>query len=519
MSTLSRKSLFHLACSSMLLFVLFLQLAPISVRADVGVRPILPGGSNISTEEETPIHMAAETVEMTVRQATSADNDLIQLNPQAYGFQTMPVWYTAVAEVKADFTMHNPTGEGISMTVWFPLASALENVSWEINPDEIVPRIESFLVNVDGSPIDYSVSELPNPKGSNRPMLPWASFPVSFPAEADTAIQVSYLVPLVPAAKSRTLALYYVFQTGAGWAGPIGQAELIVNLPYPASTETMADMPAGSLDIPYMMAGGSTGLPSGAVLDGNQARWEWKTFEPTPLDDFSIWLLDPTDWVELVADRAAVQANPEGGQAWLQLASNYYSLSTVGYNFPSVFSSTYQPLGIEAYRKAASLLPDDPEPYAGLALLMLSPYMRTSDAPPDVLQAVQDELTICKELESVSPYPETVNVSCIFVDEALSIYSPNATATADAIAQSTASVQKTQSAAIVEAPTASPSPMNTPTTAPASTNTDLPQPTTTPMPVQSAVGGQSLLILMAAGLVAVIILGLIVSKRRRRKAG
>ncbi len=79
--------------------------------------------------------------------------------------------------------------------VWFPLASALDK-SWELNPDEVVPRIESFQVAVDGNPIDFDVSEWPNPKGADKPPLPWASFPVTFPADKETAIQVSYVLPL-----------------------------------------------------------------------------------------------------------------------------------------------------------------------------------------------------------------------------------------------------------------------------------------------------------------------------------
>ena len=192
-----------------------------------------------------------------IRPATEADNALVKLNPKTYGLQSHPVWFPAIAEVEADFTMKNPTSDAWSMTVWFPLASALENVDWEFNPGEIVPRIESFQVSVDGNPVDYAVTELPNPKGADKPLLPWASFPVTFPGEKETVIHVSYMLPLQPSVKGNEMALYYIFQTGAGWAGPIGQAELILNLPYPASVETLA------------------GMPSGAVLEGKQARWTW----------------------------------------------------------------------------------------------------------------------------------------------------------------------------------------------------------------------------------------------------
>ena len=272
--------------------------------ADVGVRPILPGGSSIQPEEETPIQMAAEKVVMSVRPATEADNAAVSLNPQAYGLQTQPVWYQAVADVQADFTMKNPTGEAVSMTAWFPLASALENVSWELNPDEIPPRIENFQVMVNGELVEHTVSELPNPKGADRPALPWASFPVTFPVGEDTNIQVSYTAPLQPAVKGSELALYYIFQTGAGWAGPIGEAELIVNLPYPASAETLAIASPGSFSVPYGRPETLPGIPADVVLDGNQARWTWKDFEPGPQDDFAAWLMDIGKYQELEAAKA-----------------------------------------------------------------------------------------------------------------------------------------------------------------------------------------------------------------------
>ncbi len=215
---------------------------------------------------------------MNVRPATAADNALVKLNPRWYGYDLQPIWYPAVAEVEADFTMKNPTSEAVSMTVWFPLNAALEKVEFSgERPSEIVPRLESFQVSVDGDPVDFTVSELPNPIGADRPPLPWASFPVTFPAGEDTAIQVRYTLPLKPFPKEPAMTLFYIFQTGAGWAESIGQAELIVNLPFPASEATLAD------------------LPPGAVLEGNQAHWTWQNFEPGPEDDFAVTLLDLTD--------------------------------------------------------------------------------------------------------------------------------------------------------------------------------------------------------------------------------
>jgi hypothetical protein len=258
--------------------------------------------------------MEAEVVTMNIRLGTEADNALVTLAPKSYILQRYPVWFPAIAEMEADFTMKNPTSAAVGLTDWFPLASALEIVDWNLTPSEIVPRIESFQVNVDGNPVDYAVRLLPNPQGADKHFLPWASFPVTFPGGKGTNIHVSYKLPLQPSISGIEMTLYYIYQTGAGWVGPIGQAELILNLPYPALAETLAGIPADSLRMPpYYRPSRRADLPSGVVLEGNQARWKWKDFEPGPGDDFAVWLLQPSKWQKLEAARAAVQANPEDG--------------------------------------------------------------------------------------------------------------------------------------------------------------------------------------------------------------
>lgn len=545
MDTIPRKSFSLLLCGLVLVcFVLGLLVAA-PVQADMGVHPILPGGSSLKPEDETPIQMAAETVVMTVRPATAADNAVVQLNPQAYGLLPDTVWYPAIAEVQADFTMRNPTSEAVSLTAWFPLASTLEQVGWELNPEEIVPRIASFQVTADGNPVDYTTSELPNPKGADKPPLPWASFPVSFPAGQDTIIHVSYLLPTEPSVFGDIhMVLYYIFQTGAGWAGPIGQAELILNLPYPASVETMAGIASGTLSLPYTWGTEVEDIPAGAVLEGNQARWTWKDFEPGPEDDFSIWLIQPGKWQELQTARNAVQANPEDGQAWLDLAYVYHSLATAGYNSPSVFSASYLPLAIEAYQKVVALMPDHPAPHAGLALLYLAPYMQDKNAPPDVYQSVQDEFKTARELEEKNPdLGEPPGISSWGVEDILSMYLYNdATATAEMATWDVENATETAKATLYNDDTATAEAVNwacwatadaectatptqpptaTPTLEPTQTSTPIPsatpQPLPTPTPSQPGMmtgNGGSLVIIVAAGVIILVIVGYLVLKRK-----
>lgn len=374
-----------------------------SARADVGVQPILPTGSNITSSQPTSIQMQDETIKVKVRQATKADNAFVQLNPAAYGYELHPVWFSGVAEVQADFTMKNPTAEPVSMAVWFPLASALEQ-DWSLNPEETVPRLEKFKVTVDHKPAEVTISELPNPKGADKPLLPWASFPVTFPAGKKTNIQVSYVLPLQPVPKHSTMALNYIFQTGAGWADRIVQARLILNLPYPASSATMVN------------------LPPGVILEGNKAIWTWENFEPGPSDDFFLELLTPAAWQQLETTRLAARNRPRDLQTWLDLAALYRNLSL---NLLTLrqhhFARIYLPLSLQAYQKAVRLAPQHPAPHAGLALVALAQYVNDPHKPAALLETANEEYKIAKTLAAQDPalqlFPGSSEELLIWLDE------------------------------------------------------------------------------------------------------
>jgi hypothetical protein len=510
---------------------LFALLIVSPAMADVGVHPILPGGSGISPGEETPIQMVAETVVMTVRVATKADNAAIKLNPEAYGYQDRDVWFSVIAKVQADFTMKNPTNEAVSLTAWFPLASVLKTYGWqEVSPEEIVPRIESFLVTVGGRPVDYGVSELPNPNGADKPLLPWASFPVTFPAGKETMIHVSYVLPLHQLPKSNALALYYIFQTGAGWAGPIGQAELILNLPYPASKETLAGMPSGSLNPPYFVYFGDevAGIPPGGVLEGNQARWMWKDFEPGPQDDFSILLLQPESWEGLQAARAAVKTKPDDGQAWLKLCASYHSMGSHGSGqIPTGWGETYRLLAVQACQEAAHLLPGDAAPHYGLAMFYLLELSKNPS--PEELQRILDELKIGQELEAVQPpsevffygYDEYSSMS-EYLNSWVNRIIDKATATAEWAARSTDWAEETATTKALSM--AEPSATTAPTLKPTPTRTPVPSATPQPMPTATASmaetgGGQAVILGIIGIAIILVIAGFLIVKRLRSGAG
>jgi hypothetical protein len=475
---------------------LIILAAPTPGRADVGVHPILPGGSSLQPEKRTSIQMASEVVTMNVRLATPADNTAITLNPAAYGYQSENIWYPAAAEVQADFRMLNPTLETVTMTVWFPLASYLKEAAWlELNPDEIVPRIEQFSVSVNGAPIGHQVSMLPNPYGADKPDLPWASFPVTFAAEGETNLRVEYVLPLAQPAKSSELVLYYIFQTGASWAGTIGQAELILNLPYPASVETLSGVPPSSLRPPYFIYFGEeiVGIPAGAELDGNQARWTWQDWEPGPEDDFAILLMHPKTWEDLQANRAAVEKSPGDGQAWWKLCQSYLGLSRPFHAaIKPAFSETFRSLGIQACQEAARLLPGDAAPHYVLAWY----FLRALEENPslETLEPVMLEWKLAEALEAVQtpsdvticPFPwDLINSECIEV-QAAEAYpnTPDAAWTAgimEAVNQRLVQEFSDATATVIAIPTATlkPSATATPTAMPTSTASSTASPSAT----------------------------------------
>ncbi len=525
MFSLDRRHLIILV-SGLFLASLLLGLTLLTpARADVGVQPILPGGSSIEPDGQTPIVMAAEVITMNVRLATEADNAIVQLNPEAYGLQFKPVWYKLVAEVQVEFTMYNPTAEVVSQTTWFPLASSLSSVNWELNPDEIVPRIASFAVHVNGNPLDYTTVELPNPQGTDKPLLPWASFPVSFVAGTNTSIHVSYLLPLPRAIKGSELALSYIFQTGAGWAGPIGKAELTVHLPYNASrpVEVIVRVDPSHLDLPYHIS-----YPIGQDYhfgdpDDYTVHWSWENLEPTSQDDFFAWLIDPDLRQALEDSWDPIVADQENGQAYLIQGSRCLNIAIKAYNVPSIFFEGYWEMCQSAYMIAEYLLPDHPAPYIGLASVLLAEIIANPEVFSDMIPQVRDQLEIAKELEQAHPeWANEGDLTIGMVEDGLNIYSANVTATAQAYVTGIPGATQAEAAASVIPPslTPSPEPSLTPTVVP-SVSLKPATPTDTPVsplaPKDNSTHGQSVIIIVATSVIILTIAGFLLFNRIRAK--
>lgn len=468
---------------SLALLVVWL-LGVTGVLADVGAVPIVPPGSGIQTLTDTPVQMQSELVRLDVRLAKEADLELFVVEPENIPYAME--WLPAVADVSAEFVMFNPSADDVTLTAWFPLAAGLEDTGFQ-------GRISPIEVEVAGEALPVSVVELPNPVAENLPAIPWASFPITFPAGEELVISVSYVLPpqLTPG-DSIGMRFAYIFQSGASWAGPIGKAELVVSLPFEATAETVGEMPPGG------------------EIDGDTLRWTWLELEPTAEDDFSLRTLQPTRWQEIKAKRLPLQTNPQNGQNWLALGKAYrLVVYSKGPLLDKNFGAYYQPLAVAAFQKASELLPENAEAHVGLADMYLAAIYRSTQANLDGLQKVLDELALAEQLESQRP-PEAGELRADHVRFYLEAYRYNLAQAATREAQTQTAARSTQLAETLTAElTASPTATSQlPTLTPQPIVTSALSPTPAPAgdrPAPALLGG-ILLIAGSLGLLVALVL-------------
>src|SRR5687767_2067027 len=190
-----------------LLFIALLAIgifAATTVHADIAP-PEQPPGSNISpgSDTQTQVAMASERVVIEVQPAPNSN--------------------LAIGKVTADFNLRNTGPAPETMQVRFPLADP----SGMGDRSGTFPEVVGFAASVGGNPLSTTVITTPNPQGDGDPVR-WAAFDVTFPPAQDLAINVTYSITSTGYPPSARFA--YVLETGAGWNGPIGSADVIVRL-------------------------------------------------------------------------------------------------------------------------------------------------------------------------------------------------------------------------------------------------------------------------------------------------
>ncbi|KXK16075.1 MAG: hypothetical protein UZ14_CFX002000111 [Chloroflexi bacterium OLB14] len=308
--------------------------------------PESPPGSNIDgNSESTQVRMVAETVTLTISEYP-ADKAI------------------AMAKTEAVFTMRNLGTVEEKMNVRFPLSffngdsdgfgnfPEIKSIEVKIN-GETVPTRKEIQLRYDS---EYSYDE--------REEIPWAVFEAVFPPNQDVIIEVVYNVQGFGYYPNQ--AFKYVLETGAGWKGTIGSAEIILRLPYEANKK----------NVWVEEVSGYTEPTSGGVFSGNEVRWKFEDLEPTYESNVLFVVVTPSLWKKVLTETENTSKNPNDGEAWGRLGKAYKEviLAPKGWLRGDASGVEMFELSRTAYEKSLSLLPNDPLWHYGYAELLWSHY-------------------------------------------------------------------------------------------------------------------------------------------------
>jgi hypothetical protein len=371
------------------LSIIILFAVPSSVLADIAP-PQNPPGSNLDPGSEvTQVRMLAETVLVDLQK---------DITPGSLGH----------AHVTADFTMQNLGSESERLAVRFPIA--INN-----GYDNSYPEITNIAVQVNGNGVGFRRSDYEaNFEIFGGDIIPWAEFDVTFPVGKNVAIRVAYDLNGTGYRTDPYTIFSYTLETGAGWKDTIGSADIILRLPYPASTQNVL---LGYADNPP---------PDGATFRDNEVRWHLEDFEPGQdgqLRELEFDLVTPAVWQTVVIELNNVTKNTNDGEAWGRLAKAYKTVMIASKLFsPGILlrsdpggEELYQ-LSLDAYEKCLALLPDDALWHAGVAeLLAIHAY---SNKKSDEADRANEEINTALQLAPYHPLvlKSAYNVQSILTD-------------------------------------------------------------------------------------------------------
>lgn len=329
---LPKKRLYWLAIGIAVFFLSMLVFIQ-PVRADVAPPQAPPGSNPVAGTVDTQVRMEHEKVVIAIQEVEDFDQK-------------------GTARVWAEFHMENKGGTAETLMVRFPISY---DDGWGGYPE-----IEDLMVYVNNLSVDTSEIKLESGPEVWDTRISWTEFEVTFPPDEIVEIEVDYT--LNGTGYYPFVTYEYLLQTGAGWKGTIGSAEIIVRLPYPAAPENV-------------LLEGSTGwggTTPGAELIENEIRWFLEDFEPESDHNISVALLRPSLWQRILDEQQYVSDFPQDGDAWGMLARYYKEATNLskGYRTDTGGISLYQQ-SISAYKKALELLPNDALWHFGYADLLL----------------------------------------------------------------------------------------------------------------------------------------------------
>jgi hypothetical protein len=258
--------------------------------------------------------------------------------------------YGGGGKVEARFVMRNQGEREESFDVLFPLG---------VSSTFDIETVKNFGAWVDGVPAPVSEVQREDPR--RKVLVPWATWPVTFPPGQDVVLRVTYDV--VSVEWEPFFIYYYILETGAGWWGPIGEGTITFRLPY-----EMGQLNTVLYDHPLGESYATCGNPGDLVIAGTDVMWRFSDLEPTPEDNFCLTILRPALWQGILAAQEEVATTPDSPGAYLRLARlQEAALPRMGGIFAGVVSTGNSPmwaeLALASYERALELAPEDVEIY------------------------------------------------------------------------------------------------------------------------------------------------------------
>ncbi len=417
---------------------LTLKITP--VRADVAPPKAPPGSNPDIGTMETNVRMMDEKVVIEIQE----EDDITQMGS---------------ARVWAEYHMKNLGNATEVLMVRFP-SSFNDGFSG-------YPEIEDMMVYIDNISVPTSRIDLAGEPDNWEDPVQWVEFEVVFPPGKIVEIEVDYT--LYGTGEYPFVSYGYLLETGAGWNGTIGSAEIIVRLPFTAIPGTVfIDSSPGW--------GGTT---PGAHLSGNEVTWYFEDFEPAYEHNISIAMVWPSAWHKVMEEENQVWDFPNDGDAWGRLAKLYKEMSRLRHGTREDAGGSWLfDQSAEAYKQALTLHPDDALWHAGYADLLvwnsIWEYRDSAEARGEFIEALR-HMQIAYMLDPDQPYIQDYLQRSTFPKEAVDkeggeyeFYWLTQTPTLQ-IGQTVATQQQVSTQAVLY--TATPEPTDLPPTQPPPTQT------------------------------------------------
>jgi len=359
-----------------LAIIILIPLSPAYADAAPGAAPGV-GGLTPFQYRSTEVQMTYERVEMELQSIPNPDD---------------PGYPNEEVSVTAWFVLHNTGNADEQLQVIFPIDDldiCNNSISVlgkrDVEPSTYNIKKGSFTVSVNGTPEATMDVMTVHPYAYVDPIcakaqFKWAGFNVTFPVDQDVVIRVQYIM------ENPGDNIIYFLETGAGWKGPIGHADIVFHLPYIASPENVIPDTTPGYQFLY-----------------NEIYWSLDNFKPSRADNINIDFASVKTWQEIQSMELKIKQDPQDIESYINLANDYEGLSWLKNTTVPVLIDTLDRLKADETMQAAiAANPYNAEVEAVYASLL---FERTWDRiefghDEEALQAVLTHLNRALALDS-----------------------------------------------------------------------------------------------------------------------